>query len=151
MSAENADYGLGDVYAASNGQGGGYGANFMNTDPYAKNGDDATLIRDPSISKGKRRAVEGGSSASPPPPPPLAPRPPVEYIHETERIHASTPAHELNWENQGGGQQQYNYSHEMENGVEFGLEVRPFSPLDLSFDQKNVPFERPPLPPKVPI
>jgi len=151
MSAGNADYGLGDVYAAGNGRGSGYGANFMNTDPYARNGDDATLNRDPSISQGKRRAVEASGSASPPPPPPLAPRPPAEYIHETEAIHASTPANELNWENQAGEQQQYNSSRGMENGVEFGLEVRPFSPLDLSFDQNNVPFERPPLPPKVPI
>ena len=142
VSTENASFGNGSVYATGNDKGNGSGATFMNTDPYAKNGDEGTqlLIRDPSISQGKRRAVEAS-------PPPLAPRPPVHYIHET--IDANTPPHERNWGNQDGAAQ--HDSSGAENGVNFGLEVRPFSPLDLSFDQHNVPFERPPLPPKVPI
>jgi hypothetical protein len=152
VSSENASYENGNGYdAAGNGRGNGYEATFMNTEFYAQKGDDATqlLTRDPTISQGKRRAVEGDAATSPPPPPPLAPRPPAEYIHETERIDASTPAHGRDWDNHGA--QQYNHSRGVENGVGFGLEVRPFSPLDLSFDQHQMPFERPPLPPKVPI
>lgn len=146
VSPEDAGWGNGNGYTDGGGQ--ENGAIFMNTGSFTQKGDDAIqpLTRDPTISQGKRRAIEGDVATSPPP---LAPRPPVEYIHETERIDASTPAHEREWDNPSA--QQYNQSRGVENGVGFGLEVRPFSPLDLSFDQHHLPFERPPLPPKVPI
>lgn len=131
----------GNGYGNGNGNGDGYDS-FANNNSYAYN-DEAQpgLRRDPSISQGKRRVPVNEQIAGVPPPPPLAPRPPAEYIQETERMAAADPS--LNWGHQ---------SHQSPGSPgSFGLEVRPFSPLDLSFDQQNIPFERPPLPPKVPI
>ena len=104
----------------------------------------SALSRDPTISQGKRRAVEAEEEFIPPPPPPLAPRPPAHYIQETQ-ILASSPII--------GDSGPYTGASNMSSGhqSDFSLEVRPFSPLDLSFDHNNVPFERPPLPPKVPL
>lgn len=111
-----------------NGNGNGHGYHNELDVPYGGESP-STLRRDPSISQGKRRAMPG---EEPGPPPPLAPKPPAEYIQETELMSAT-----------GGG--------DSGNRNSFGLEIRPVSPLDLSFDQQNMQFERPPLPPKLPI
>ena len=92
---------------------------------------------------------------APPPPPPLAPRPPAEYIQQTQEEDARTQAeHDSYVQLPAAGTSS-------DNRLEFGLPFRPFSPLDLgiNFDQINkTPNLRasdipppPPLPPKVPI
>lgn len=115
----------------------------------------------PSISLSK---VEGGmdeESFVPPPPPPLMPRPPAEYIQETQEEDARTqaeehtflkppvehPAAQVPWEQPA-------------SSTDFSLNFRPFSPLDLSLGLDTIDTRSysppqtpapPPLPPKVPV
>ncbi|KAF9505866.1 hypothetical protein BS47DRAFT_489856 [Hydnum rufescens UP504] len=100
----------------------------------------ASLSRDPTVSEGKRRASmeihqQLGTA------PPLFPRPPAEYVQESQ------------------GSIEPNVDGETTlDGHDFSLDVREFSPLDISFSGDR-PFgidgplvaARPPIPPKVPI
>lgn len=112
-----------------------------------------------SYDSGLSRSNSYGQSSSsssftaPPPPPPLASRPPMEYIQEDQQ------------EDAYGGMEDGYTADIMQPGsrqnpqMDFGLSVRPFSPLDFgvgldSFDKGNKasPFiAPPPLPPKVPL
>ncbi|KAF8317351.1 hypothetical protein DL93DRAFT_559120 [Clavulina sp. PMI_390] len=123
----------------------------------------SALDRDPAVRQGKQRASQllpqqqydyyPHDEHDPDAtfvPPPLAPRPPAEYIQETQRVAAATDNHRWEEENMmhydpnalGGG-----LGTAGSQGSQFGLEVRPFSPLDLSFDRPPPP----PPPPRVHI
>ncbi|KDQ61292.1 hypothetical protein JAAARDRAFT_55964 [Jaapia argillacea MUCL 33604] len=95
----------------------------------------------PSSSGSAPSFVRSPSARTIPPPPPLMPRPPVEYIQETQEYNVRT--------NQ---QQQPPVSPPLDsqnpqNG--YGLNMRAFSPLDVHFDTSSS-SSPPPLPPKFP-
>jgi hypothetical protein len=80
---------------------------------------------------------------SAPPPPPLMPRPPREYIQETQEADARS---------QQGHYSDVADSSSSSNGPRFDLSMRPFTPFTAGFDSVSSPKRGPPppLPPKVP-
>ncbi|KAG6815951.1 hypothetical protein H0H87_009997 [Tephrocybe sp. NHM501043] len=86
--------------------------------------------------------VTNSAPTTPPPPPPLMPRPPVEYIQETQEEDARVSRHAMN----GTIPADDHLSPPiMANGATPSLDVRPFSPFSAGFD--SVP-PSPPFPPK---
>lgn len=112
------------------------------------------LSRATSMTYASGNSPNHSAFAAPPPPPPLAPRPPADYIEETEQEdarsqaedHVMTTLDSMIPSLSTGGR---------DSRVDFGLPFRPFSPLDLGMDvgQKgnHHQFSAPPLPPKVPV
>jgi hypothetical protein len=105
---------------------------------------DEPLLRDPSISWGKKKATLPRT----PTPPPLMPRPPVEYIEETQVQDAMMVSRE------GGEVDEVedddNWPDEGISPASIPLDIQPFTPFVVSFATR--PFEvPPPLPPKVPL
>ncbi|KAG6853059.1 hypothetical protein C0991_007170 [Blastosporella zonata] len=93
-----------------------------------------------------------GSSAAvnpstPPPPPPLMPRPPVEYIQETQEEDARVSRFTMN----GTIPEDDGLVHPMplkaQNGARPPLDMQPFSPFIAGFEHSTPP-PPPPLPPK---
>ncbi|KAG6829400.1 hypothetical protein H0H87_011529 [Tephrocybe sp. NHM501043] len=86
--------------------------------------------------------VTNTAPTTPPPPPPLMPRPPVEYIQETQEEDARVSRHAMN----GTIPADDHLSPPIvANGATPPLDVRPFSPFSAGFDSVPPP---PPLPPK---
>ncbi|KDQ10215.1 hypothetical protein BOTBODRAFT_36489 [Botryobasidium botryosum FD-172 SS1] len=110
-----------------NGNGNGHMAAPQPTRAAKLSAEPETLTRDPSISWGKKRAPTQDEPA----PPPLMPRPPAEYIQETQEEDAKMPKDD--------------HDHDSEP-LEAPDYSKPYNPYDLSF--QGTP---PPLPPKVPL
>ncbi|KII88269.1 hypothetical protein PLICRDRAFT_618065 [Plicaturopsis crispa FD-325 SS-3] len=93
------------------------------------NGRPLTAAEEKAQLKARYDAEDAGSAppkgdAGPPPPPPLMPRPPVDYIQETQAVDAHISSL---------------------NGTPGNLEVRPFTPFSNGFHPEIAP---PPPPPK---
>ncbi|KAG9016627.1 hypothetical protein FRB90_002742 [Tulasnella sp. 427] len=83
------------------------------------------LRRDPTISRGKRRATDDI-----PPPPPLPQKPPAEYYMQSNDPHVSAAGTPTSGSNGSF------------------IDVRPFSPFSLDYETLGAAPPRPPLPPK---
>ncbi|KLO18592.1 hypothetical protein SCHPADRAFT_844897 [Schizopora paradoxa] len=112
------------------------------------------VYRATSLTYASNNSPKNSGFTAPPPPPPLAPRPPADYIEETEQEDARSQAEEhvmttldsMIPSSSAGGR---------ESKVDFGLSFRPFSPLDLGIGvgqgNGHQQMPAPPLPPKVPV
>ncbi|TDL27334.1 hypothetical protein BD410DRAFT_835623 [Rickenella mellea] len=115
-----------------------------------------TLSRDPSISFGKLKLDNMDDDVTPPPPPPpLLPRPPADYIQETQQEDARTQAEEEILKVDPNSSDMVSW--EMPT-PDYSMNARAFSPLDTLPNgnglTENIGSDgphRPPLPPKVPI
>lgn len=126
----------------------------------------APPVRGASLSYGRRSNSLSYSSPpvpeepefrAPPPPPPLAPRPPVEYIQETQEEDALSRAedHFVAGASSSLAPPDQLTTNGDASKMDFGLPFRPFSPfhVGLNLDRSNgeTPPPPPPLPPKVPV
>ncbi|KAG6888149.1 hypothetical protein C0995_010318 [Termitomyces sp. Mi166 len=85
------------------------------------------------------------ASSTPPLPPPLMPRPPAEYIQETQEEDARVSKVAMNDNISFDDGLEHPIPLKPQNGAP-QMDVRPFSPFNAGFDQTAVP--PPPLPPK---
>lgn len=130
-------------------------SSFLENAPHLN--DPMTLSRDPTIKQGKQRATHSGT------PPPLLPKPPSDYIEETQaederlrtQLDENNPSALMHEEPRA------------RSPFEFSLSMRPFSPFDAglsnvghqdmftgmgsSQNYSETPVPVPPLPPKIPI
>lgn len=104
----------------------------------------SSLSRDPTIRLGKQRAVTSTT------PPPLMPKPPSDYIQETQ-------AADLRIRSQLDDSNASSLLHEPERAqspFKFSLDMRPFSPFDVGLTNITMNTDIPPVPPvppKIPI
>ena len=82
--------------------------------------------------------------ASIPPPPPLMPRPPKEYIQETQEEDQAFSAKIEAMDKDSG-------SASITHAFDSNIELRPFTPFSADFDNRASAAPPPPLPPKVPL
>lgn len=105
----------------------------------------SSLSRDPTIKLGKQRAVNSST------PPPLLPKPPSDYIQETQAadLRIRSQLDDINTTS--------SLLHEQERArspSKFSLDMRPFSPFDAGLSNITIDTDilpAPPLPPKIPI
>lgn len=84
--------------------------------------------------------------SSTPPPPPLMPRPPVEYIKETQEEDARVARVAMNNDLSLDDELKHPIPLKPQNSGAPQMDVRPFSPFSAGFEQSMTP--PPPLPPK---
>jgi hypothetical protein len=121
------------------------GVDYMPPPPETPPNETTVLSRDPTIKQGKQRASNNTT------PPPLLPKPPSNYIQETqaedERIRTQLDENDTS--------ALLTEDERSQSPFQYALDIRPFSPFEAELSFSNIIVRDsdpvPPLPPKIPI